>query len=131
MRGRSSFSCQNEPVCWPMRILVVEDDEQVAELLVHTLMSEHHVVDRARDGAAGFELAVVNDYDVLVLDVMLPRMTGRELCRSFRREGFTTPILMLTAMGTSEDIIAGLDDGADDYLVKPFVVAELLARVRA
>jgi DNA-binding response OmpR family regulator len=114
-----------------MRILIVEDDEHVASLIKRALAAEHYVVDVARDGISGYELAVVSDYDVIILDVMLPGLNGREVCRALRRESIHTPVLMLTALGTSSDIVSGLDDGADDYLVKPFEITVLLARVRS
>jgi heavy metal response regulator len=114
-----------------MRILVVEDDPNLADVLRRGLAAQHYSVDTAADGAEGEELAAVNDYDVIVLDVMLPKKDGRKVCQSLRREGIRTPILMLTALDSVDDKITGLDAGADDYLTKPFHLGELLARVRS
>lgn len=114
-----------------MRILVVEDDRQIADLVRHELVDQHYLVDVAYDGDAGLDLALSNDYDLLVLDVMLPKLSGRELCRRVRGEGYSVPILMLTGLGSSHDIITGLDQGADDYLTKPFDLGVLQARVRS
>jgi DNA-binding response OmpR family regulator len=114
-----------------MRILLVEDDARIASLVHRGLAANHYSVDVASDGETGLELALVNEYDLLVLDVMLPRMDGRELCRTLRNKGSRTPILMLTALDTSDHIIGALDDGADDFLSKPFDFGVLLARVRS
>src|SRR5216117_2013164 len=114
-----------------MKILVVEDDRKVAGFIEQGLREEGYVVDVAADGEQGTMLAHVYDYDLLVLDVMLPKKTGLQLAAEIRREGRHTPILMLTARDTTEDVVRGLDSGADDYLTKPFKFAELLARVRA
>ena len=114
-----------------MRVLLVEDDRKVARFIRQGLVEEGHAVDVAEDGEAGGRLAHVNDYDVLVLDVQLPRKNGLELAADLRREGVATPILMLTARDSTEDVVRGLDSGADDYLTKPFAFDELLARVRA
>lgn len=114
-----------------MEILIVEDDERMAELLRRGLEREGHSALVARDGAEGLDLALSRELDVVVLDVMLPKMNGFQVARHLRERGCRVPILMLTAKDTSRDIVAGLDTGADDYLTKPFSFDELLARVRA
>src|SRR5437899_8073209 len=114
-----------------MKILVVEDDRKVAGFIEQGLREEGYAVDLAPDGDEATMLAHVYDYDLLVLDVMLPKKTGLQLAAEIRREGRATPILMLTARDTTEDVVRGLDAGADDYLTKPFKFDELLARVRA
>jgi two-component system, OmpR family, response regulator len=114
-----------------MRILLVEDDRKVARFVRQGLEEEGHAVDVAPDGEEGAMLAHVNPYDILVLDVQLPKKNGLQLAAELRREGSTVPILMLTARDSTEDVVRGLDSGADDYLTKPFAFDELLARVRA
>jgi DNA-binding response OmpR family regulator len=114
-----------------MHILVVEDEERLARLLRRILTGERHTVDLAHDGISGRDLALSNNYDAIILDVMLPGIDGMEICRQMRAEQVTTPVLMLTARGAVEDRVTGLNVGADDYLVKPFVVKELVARVNA
>jgi DNA-binding response OmpR family regulator len=114
-----------------MKILVVEDDRKVAGFIEQGLREEGYVVDVAPDGDQATMLAHVYDYDLLVLDVMLPKKTGLQVAAELRREGRATPILMLTARDTTEDVVRGLDAGADDYLTKPFKFDELIARVRA
>jgi two-component system, OmpR family, copper resistance phosphate regulon response regulator CusR len=114
-----------------MRILVVEDDRKVASFLERGLREEGYAVDVAHDGSVGSMKAHVYDYDLLILDVMLPGRTGLEIVLELRREQQTVPILLLTARDAEEDIIRGLNAGADDYLTKPFSFNELLARVRA
>ncbi len=114
-----------------MKILVVEDDRKVASFIEQGLREEGYAVDVARDGDEATMMAHVYDYDLLLLDVMLPRKSGLQLAAELRREGRETPILMLTARDTTEDVVRGLDAGADDYLPKPFKFDELLARVRA
>ena len=114
-----------------MRILVVEDDDKAAAFLKQGLEEEGYAVDVARDGEEGAHLGHVNPYDLIVLDIQLPRRSGLELSRELRREGVEAPILMLTGRDSTEDIVRGLDAGADDYLTKPFAFDELLARVRA
>ncbi|HVX91219.1 MAG TPA: response regulator transcription factor [Candidatus Paceibacterota bacterium] len=114
-----------------MRVLIIEDDVNIADVVRRGLAAQHYMVDMANDAAAGEDLAWSNDYDVIILDVMLPGMNGKDLCRSLRREGLTTPILMLTALADTSDIVDGLDHGADDYLAKPFDLQVLTARVRA
>jgi DNA-binding response OmpR family regulator len=114
-----------------MRILIVEDDPNIADVLRRGLKDQHYSVDVAHDGLVGAEMALDNDYDLLILDLMLPGIDGRTICRNVRDEGRLTPILMLTALGSSSDVITGLDAGADDYLTKPFDFGVLLARVRS
>src|SRR5215469_16055853 len=114
-----------------MRILIIEDDRSMAELLKKGLEEENHVVSVARDGGEGLELTGVYEFDVVVLDWMLPGMDGLEVARRLRKTEGTAPILMLTARDAVPDIVKGLDAGADDYLTKPFSFAEFLARLRA
>ena len=114
-----------------MRILLVEDDVAIAQSLKEGLEDEAYAVDVAHDGDEGYRTATANDYDVIVLDVMLPEMNGYEVCRALRKDGNQTPILMLTARDAERDIVEGLDMGADDYLAKPFSFEVLLARLRA
>ncbi|MGH2441756.1 MAG: response regulator transcription factor [Chloroflexota bacterium] len=114
-----------------MHILVVEDEKRLATLLRRVLMEERHAVDISHDGADGLYLADSGTYDLIVLDVMLPGIGGMEVCRQMREDGVHTPVLMLTARGEIEDRVAGLNAGADDYLVKPFAMEEMLARVNA
>jgi DNA-binding response OmpR family regulator len=114
-----------------MRILVVEDDRKVAGFIEMGLREEGYAVDLARDGDEAIVLAHVNDYDAILLDLMLPKKNGLQVAAELRREGRTTPILMLTARDATEDVVRGLDAGADDYLAKPFKFDELLARLRA
>ncbi len=117
--------------CLIMKILLVEDDDRIAEALAEDLTEQHYVVDVASDGQAGLELVEVFTYDLLLLDVMLPKLSGISLCERLRGGGYTMPILLLTARDTSEDKVMGLDAGADDYVVKPFDLQELGARIRA
>jgi DNA-binding response OmpR family regulator len=114
-----------------MRILLVEDDKMIAETIRSGLIEQHYYVDVAHDGQQGEDLAWSNDYDLIILDIMLPKIDGKEVCRSLRREGVQIPILMLTALASESDIVAGLDLGADDYMTKPFSFAVLLARIRS
>jgi len=114
-----------------MRILAVEDDRKVASFLERGLREEGYAVDVAYDGDDGSMKAHVYDYDLLLLDVMLPGRTGFEIVHGLRQEGRPVPVLLLTARDAKEDIVRGLDAGADDYLTKPFSFDELLARVRA
>jgi DNA-binding response OmpR family regulator len=114
-----------------MRILLIEDDHKVSAAIIKHLKADGHAVDAAFDGIAGEDLAVSNDYDVIILDVVLPKQDGWTTCRNLRRDGITVPILMLTALDDVDDRVRGLDNGADDYLVKPFHVPELLARIRS
>jgi len=114
-----------------MRILVVEDEEKVANFIRMGLGQEHYAVDIAREGHAGLRLAESVEYDLVILDLMLPGIPGLELLKRLRAEKKSFPVLILTAKGEVEDKVAGLDNGANDYLVKPFAFAELSARVRA
>ncbi len=114
-----------------MRILLVEDEPDAARILAKGLRRQKYAVDVAADGEAAEHEASVNDYDLIILDVMLPRKDGFEVCRELRAAGSAVPVLMLTARDAVQDRIAGLDTGADDYLSKPFDFHELLARVRA
>jgi two-component system OmpR family response regulator len=114
-----------------MRILVVEDETKMAGLLRRGLTEEGYAVDIAANGADGLWAGSENDYDVIVLDLMLPDMTGLDVCRDLRARGRWAPVLMLTARDAVPDRVAGLDAGADDYLIKPFAFSELFARLRA
>jgi two-component system OmpR family response regulator len=114
-----------------MRALVVEDELKMAALIRRGLVEEGYAADIARNGENAIDMARATPYDTIVLDVMLPGLGGFEVCRELRASGVWTPILMLTARDGVEDRVAGLDAGADDYLVKPFSFAELLARLRA
>ena len=114
-----------------MRILLAEDDRQLRESLARGLREASYAVDDAPDGGRAVFLAAVNEYDAIILDIVLPVRDGIEVCREIRRKGVHAPILMLTARDTVDDKIKGLDAGADDYLTKPFDFGELLARVRA
>jgi two-component system OmpR family response regulator len=114
-----------------MRVLVVEDEPKMAALLRRGLVEEGHGADVAGKGEEALWLAEAHDYDAIVLDVMLPGLSGFETCRRLRNAGVWTPVLMLTARDSVEDRVSGLDAGADDYLTKPFSLVELLARLRA
>jgi DNA-binding response OmpR family regulator len=114
-----------------MRILVVEDEKKVADFIKKGLEEEHYAVDTAYDGEAGLYLTEINDYDLIVLDLMIPKIDGWEVLKRIRKNKNTVPILVLTARDTVEDIVRGLDSGCDDYLTKPFAFVEFLARVRA
>ncbi len=114
-----------------MRILLVDDEVELTEPLQRILANQGHVVDSANNGDRGWELAQTGDYDLLILDWMMPEKSGVEICRQLREREDRTPVLILTAKDTLDDRVAGLDSGADDYLVKPFELRELLARVRA
>ena len=114
-----------------MRILLVEDESRVAGFIAKGLREQAYAVDIASDGEQALYQAAVNQYDIVVLDVMLPVKDGHTVCRELRGAGFRTPILMLTARGSVDDRVEGLDSGADDYLAKPFDFKELLARLRA
>jgi two-component system response regulator MprA len=112
-------------------ILVVDDEPAVQSALSRALTLEHYDVAQARDGREALERLSANAYDVLILDIAMPHVDGLEVCKRLREGGDSTPVLMLTARGEVDDRVAGLDAGADDYLVKPFALRELLARVRA
>jgi DNA-binding response OmpR family regulator len=114
-----------------VRLLLVEDDVDAAAMLARGLRANAYAVDVAHDGEQALEAVVANDYDVVVLDWMLPRRDGLSVCRSLREDGVSAPVLMLTARDALADRVAGLDCGADDYLTKPFELDELLARLRA
>jgi OmpR-family two-component system manganese-sensing response regulator len=114
-----------------MRILLVDDERELREALNQVLSREGYLVEMAEDGKSGLELAQHHDFDLLILDWMLPHYSGIEICQHIRALGKTTPVLFLTAKDTVDDRVQGLDAGADDYLVKPFELRELLARVRA
>jgi two-component system copper resistance phosphate regulon response regulator CusR len=114
-----------------VRILLVEDEARVAGFIAKGLREQSHAVDIAGDGESALYQAAINHYDLFILDVMLPLKNGYAVCRELRASGYRTPILMLTARDSVDDRVAGLDAGADDYLVKPFDFKELLARLRA
>ncbi len=114
-----------------MRVLVVEDEHRVANYVCKALTEETWAVDVARDGLTGWEFASTYEYDAIVLDLMLPHLDGLSLCRQLRSAGKKTPVLILSARDMVEDRVRGLDAGADDYLVKPFAIEELIARLRS
>ena len=112
------------------RILIVDDDEEIRELLEFDIRSSGYFVDSAKDGLDGLNKALNNTYDLILLDVMMPKMSGFDVCKNIRSAKLSIPILMLTAKGTIEDKTSGFDCGADDYLVKPFDIQEVLLRIR-
>ncbi|MDY6896766.1 MAG: response regulator transcription factor, partial [Cyanobacteriota bacterium] len=114
-----------------MRILLLEDDEILSDMLVKSLTHQHYIVDAVHDGESGWEYAQSGNYELLIMDVGLPLLDGISLCQRLRKEGFSTPILLMTAKNAIADRINGLDAGADDYLSKPLDLGELQARVRA
>lgn len=114
-----------------MKILLVEDDRRITKAIAEALTDQHHVVEVGKDGELGLALAESGTFDLIILDLMLPKLDGLSLCKKLRQSGNQTPVLMLTARDTSADKVLGLDVGADDYVVKPFDLPELLARVRA
>jgi DNA-binding response OmpR family regulator len=114
-----------------MRILIVEDEHRIATSMKKGLEQESYAVDISFDGQDGYDKATIEDYDLIILDRMLPEMDGVDICKNLRKENIHTPILMLTAKGELNDKVTGLDSGADDYLIKPFAFEELLARIRA
>jgi two-component system, OmpR family, response regulator len=114
-----------------MRILVVEDEHKIAQSIKKGLEQESYAVDVAYDGGIGYDMAVSEEYDLIILDLMLPVLDGLELCKKLRSESVQTPILMLTARSQIDDKVSGLNTGADDYLTKPFAFVELLARIKA
>lgn len=114
-----------------MKILIIEDEHKIANSIKRGLEQEAYTVDVAYDGEEGFDLASGEEYDLILLDLMLPKMPGMEVCRKLRAAGIHTPILMLTALGEIGNKVEGLNAGADDYMVKPFAFEELLARIKA
>jgi len=114
-----------------MRILVVEDNKRLSDSLRRTLEDDGYVIDTAYDGLDGEEMALMGTYNIIILDIMLPEKDGLAVCRDIRNKRINTPVLMLTARDALDDRVSGLDSGADDYLVKPFEVDELRARIRA
>jgi len=115
----------------PMRILVIEDERKVATFIKKGLVEEHYAVDTAFDGEEGLYLAEINEYDLIVLDLMIPKIDGFGVLKKIRERKNNVPILVLTAKDSVDDTVRGLDAGCDDYLTKPFAFAELLARIRA
>jgi len=114
-----------------MKVLVVEDEHRIAEAIKEGLVNESYAVDLAFDGEDGYSSASADEYDAIILDVMMPGMDGYEVCKKLRQDGNHTPVIMLTAKDQDQDIVHGLDSGADDYLAKPFSFEVLLARLRA
>lgn len=114
-----------------MRILLVEDELPLAEALTQILRKTNYTVDAVNDGESGLDNALSNIYDLIILDIMLPKMDGINILKHIRKEGLSTPVILLTARGEISDKVVGLDSGADDYLAKPFASEELLARIRA
>lgn len=114
-----------------MRILIVEDELPLAEALTQILKKNNYTVDTANDGEAGLDNALSDIYDLILLDIMLPKLDGISILKNIREEGITTPVILLTAKGEISDRVVGLDSGADDYLPKPFATEELLARIRS
>lgn len=114
-----------------MRILIVEDELPLAEALAQILRKNNYTVDAVNDGESGLDNALTNIYDLIVLDIMLPKMDGITILKTIRKEEISTPVILLTARGEISDKVLGLDSGADDYLAKPFASEELLARIRA
>lgn len=114
-----------------MRVLVVEDEHRIANSIKKGLEQESFAVDLAFDGEKGLDLAIGEEYDVIILDLMLPKVGGLQICKNLRKEGIHTPVLILTAKDSIEDKVNGLNCGADDYLPKPFAFIELLARIKA
>lgn len=114
-----------------MKILYVEDERYMALAVAQVLKKSNYSVDLAHDGESGLDLALSGLYDIVILDIMLPKMSGMNVLRQIRKQGIETPVILLTAKGETEDKVTGLDSGADDYLAKPFQTEELLARLRA
>ncbi|WP_341346209.1 response regulator transcription factor [Paenibacillus sp. FSL K6-1217] len=114
-----------------MRILIVEDEIHLAEALTQILKKHHYSVDAVHDGRSGLDYAQSGIYDLLLLDIMMPELDGISVLKELRKDGFSTPVIMLTAKGEITDMVTGLDHGADDYIAKPFASEELLARIRA
>ena len=114
-----------------MHLLLIEDEPKIASFIQKGLHENGHETTIAYDGQSGLSMALQNDYDVIILDIMLPFINGRDICKKLRSQGVDTPILMLTALGTLDDKVQGLQSGADDYLVKPFRLKELIVRIQA
>ncbi|MFZ5967242.1 MAG: response regulator transcription factor [Bacillota bacterium] len=114
-----------------MRILIVEDELHLAEALTQILKKNNYTVDAVHDGESGLDNALSDIYDLIILDIMLPKMDGISILKNIRKEGIEVPVILLTARGEISDKVTGLDSGADDYLAKPFATEELLARIRA
>lgn len=114
-----------------MRILIVEDEIHLAEALTQILKKHNYSVDAVHDGRSGLDYAQSGIYDLLLLDIMMPEMDGISVLKALRKDGISTPVIMLTAKGEITDMVTGLDHGADDYIAKPFSSEELLARIRA
>jgi DNA-binding response OmpR family regulator len=114
-----------------MKILLVEDDDSLINILTRSLSTQHHIIDAVKDGEMGWTYASTFDYDMIILDIMLPKLDGISLCKRLRGEGYTMPIILLTAQDLITAKLQGLDAGADDYVVKPFDINELMARMRA
>lgn len=114
-----------------MRILIVEDEIHLVEALMQIIRKNNYTVDAVHDGDAGLDNALSNIYDLIILDIMLPKMDGISILKNIRKEGIAVPVILLTAKGEISDKVTGLDSGADDYLAKPFATEELLARIRA
>lgn len=114
-----------------MAILIIEDEKKLSDILSRALKGERYSVDTAYDGEIGLEKAMKNSYSMILLDLMLPKKDGLTICKELRQKGIHTPIIILTALGSDKDRVTGLDLGADDYLVKPFSLEELMARIRA
>src|SRR5574337_2151726 len=112
------------------RLLIIEDEKKTANSLKQGLEEHNYIVDTAADGISGKKLAMEQKYDLVISDIILPGMDGREICKQLRQAQVQTPILMLTALGSIDDKVEGFDAGADDYLVKPFEFKELLARIK-
>jgi len=113
-----------------MKLLLIEDEPSVISLIQRSLSASGHEIAVAMDGQSGLQMALQHDFDIIILDLMIPVINGMEVCRNIRSAEIATPILMLTALGTTENIVSGLDAGADDYMTKPFKLAELEARLR-
>ena len=114
-----------------MRILLVEDEKHLAEAIAQILKKQNYTVDMVHDGDSGYDYGISDIYDLIILDIMLPKMNGLEVLKAWRKEGLATPVLLLTAKSEISDRVKGLDTGADDYLPKPFATEELMARIRA
>lgn len=114
-----------------MRVLIVEDEHKIANSIKKGLEHENYAVDVVYNGKDGLDYATTEEYDLIILDLLLPEIDGVDICKNLRKEGIHTPVLILTAKGQIDDKVVGLDSGADDYMVKPFAFSELFARVRA